>query len=86
MVEERIKANTERIVVLENSVQDLKTRLAVAERDIDEINKKLDKIETNTNKLLWLVGGFIILAVLGYVFDPSIQSVKTAAINFIGFN
>jgi hypothetical protein len=77
MMEERLRA-------LEGKVQDIWTRLAVAERDIGEINKKLDKIETNTNKLLWLVGGFIILAVLGYVFNPKVESAKAAIAGFIG--
>lgn len=48
---------------LENRVTSIETRLAVAERDIEGINKKLDKIDANLSKLMWIV----IVAVVGAV-------------------
>lgn len=52
---------------IEQDISDLKTRLAVAERDISVIMKKLDKIDSNTTWIVrLLVGGFVV-AILGFV-------------------
>ena len=55
--------NEEKFIALENRVNNLEIRVAVAERDIDSINQKLDKIDTNLSKLMWIV----IVAVAGAV-------------------
>jgi uncharacterized membrane protein len=52
---------------VEMRLTQLETRVAVAENNIDTINKKLDKIESNTTWLLRIVIGAIILAILGLV-------------------
>jgi hypothetical protein len=82
-MEERIKNNTDRIITLEAKVQRIETRMAVAENNIDTINRKLDKIDANISKLLWIVITFVILAVLGYVFAPP-AGIKTAGLFLIG--
>lgn len=66
-VETLVKNNKERIDSLETRVTNLETRVAVAENNIENINKKLDKIDNNTTWLLRIVIGAIILAVLGFI-------------------
>jgi uncharacterized membrane protein len=57
----------ERLSYVEMKVATLETRLAVAENNIQNINEKLNKIESNTTWLLRIIIGAIILAVLGFV-------------------
>lgn len=52
---------------IEKRVTDLETRTAVAENNIENIKKTLNKIESNTTWLLRIVIGAIILAILGLV-------------------
>lgn len=58
----------ERITSLESEMVLVKIDLAVAKSDIKMVKDKLDKIDVNINKLLWLVGGGIILAILKVTF------------------
>jgi archaellum component FlaC len=58
----------ERITSLESDMVQVKINLAVAQSDIATVKEKLNKIDVNVNKLLWLVGGAIILAVLKATF------------------
>jgi chaperonin cofactor prefoldin len=51
----------EKVATLESRVSNLETRVAVAERDIQGINQKLDKIDGNLTRLMWIV----IIAVVG---------------------
>lgn len=69
-----VKMSEERLVSLETRVTSLETRVAVAESNIEHINKKLDKIDSNTTWLLRIVVGVIVIAVLGLVVvsSPSI--------------
>lgn len=52
------------ITPLEVRVSNLETRMAVAERDIQTINQKLDKIDANVTKLIWIVMASVIGTVL----------------------
>lgn len=63
----------QRITRLENDVQDntrdisdIKTRLAVAENNIQEIKVDLHSIKSNTTWIIRLIIGAIILAFLGF--------------------
>jgi archaellum component FlaC len=58
----------ERITQLEGEIVLMKIDLAVAKSDIATVKDKLNKIDNNVNKLLWLVGGAIILAILKATF------------------
>lgn len=58
---------------LKEEVSDLKTRMAVAESNIREISKKIDKIEGNTSKIIWLVGSAIILSALNMIIKGGVQ-------------
>lgn len=60
--------DSERISVLEGEMVAMKVDIAVAKSDIQMVKGKLDKIDSNINKLLWLVGGAIILAILKATF------------------
>lgn len=64
---DRVTSHTQDIANLNSRVTALETRVALAERDIESINKKLDKIEGNTSKLLWIVVVAIVGAVLRLV-------------------
>lgn len=59
----------ERITKLEGEVVTMKIQIAVAQTDIATVKGKLDKIDANVNKLLWLVGGALILAILKVTFS-----------------
>jgi uncharacterized coiled-coil protein SlyX len=49
---------------VEGRVTSLEIRMAVAESTIKEFGKKLDKIDTNINKLTWIVLAAVLGAVL----------------------
>ena len=64
--------NTEdRILALETRQSTYEARLAVAETNIDNINRKLDKIDANLSRLMWIVLAAIIGAVLKSVLTGS---------------
>jgi hypothetical protein len=48
-------------------ISNLETRVAIAENNITAINQKLDKIDANISKLIWLVMAAIVGAVLKQV-------------------
>lgn len=52
----------------EGRLTSLEIRMAVAESNIKEFGKKLDKIDANISKLIWIVGTAIILAILKSTF------------------
>lgn len=53
---------------LDSRVQNLEIRMGIAENNINKIEKKLDKIDNNTSKIIWLIISTIILAVLASIF------------------
>ena len=55
----------ERIDKLEVDMVDVKTRLAVAESNIGEMSRRLEKIDNNTSWVVRLIIGGYIMAVLG---------------------
>jgi hypothetical protein len=57
----------DRLQKLEADMVDIKTRIAVAESNIKEIYKTLDKINNNTTWILRLIIGAIVAALLGLV-------------------
>ena len=60
--------NEQWVQKVENELSDLKTRVAVAERDISTIMNKLDKIDSNTTWIVRLLSGAIIMLILGFIF------------------
>jgi archaellum component FlaC len=64
----KMPTDGERITQLEGEIVLMKIDLAVAKSDIATVKDKLNKIDNNVNKLLWLVGGAIILAILKATF------------------
>lgn len=67
MEESRIKRLE--VDVMENTrdISDLKTRLAVAENNIQEIKSDLSVIKKDTNWIIKLIIGAIILAIIGFI-------------------
>lgn len=57
----------ERVLALENKTSNHEIRLAVAENNIDQINRKLDKIDANLSKVLWIMIAAVVGAVLKLV-------------------
>jgi tetrahydromethanopterin S-methyltransferase subunit G len=57
---------------LSKRVAKLETRVTVAERDIQDINKKLDKIDQNTTWILRLIIGAFIMAIITIVIKGGI--------------
>lgn len=57
----------DRVRKLEEDVADMKTRLAVAESSIKDIKEDLSSIKSNTNWIIRLIIGAIVLAVLGFI-------------------
>lgn len=63
----------ERIDKLEVDMVDVKTRLAVAESNIGEMSRRLEKIDNNTSwTVRLLVGGFI-MAVLNLILKGGVS-------------
>ena len=57
---DQVAANKQDISDLKSEVSNLKTRVAVAENNINAVFNKLDKIDSNTSKLLWIVIGAVV--------------------------
>jgi archaellum component FlaC len=70
----KMATDSERITQLEGEVVLMKIDIAVAKSDIATVKDKLNKIDNNVNKLLWLVGGAIILAILKATFGGGLFS------------
>lgn len=63
----------ERLDKLEVDMIDVKTRLAVAESNIEEMSRRLEKIDNNTSwTVRLLVGGFI-MAVLNLILKGGVN-------------
>jgi predicted nucleic acid-binding Zn-ribbon protein len=52
---------------IKQDIVDIKTRLAVAESSIKDIKEDLSSIKSNTNWIIRLIVGAIVLAVLGFI-------------------
>lgn len=59
---------------LKKQVSDLDFRTKINERDIQAITAKLDKIEGNTSKIMWLIITAVVLALLNTVIKGGILS------------
>jgi hypothetical protein len=59
---------------LKRQVSDLDFRTKINERDIQAITAKLDKIEGNTSKIMWLIITAVVLALLNTIIKGGILS------------
>lgn len=59
---------------LKKQVSDLDFRTKINERDIQAITAKLDKIEGNTSKIMWLIITAVVLALLNTIIKGGILS------------
>lgn len=69
MVVEESRIKRLEVDVMENTrdISDIKTRLAVAENNIQEIKSDLSVIKKDTSWIIKLVIGAIILAIIGFI-------------------
>lgn len=63
----------ERIDKLEVDMVDVKTRLAVAESNIEEMSRRLEKIDNNTSWTVRLLLSGIIVAVLNLILKGGVN-------------
>jgi wobble nucleotide-excising tRNase len=60
-------------VGLEGRLTSLEIKVAVLESNQKEVDKKLDKIDTNISKLTWIVVGAVVLAILNSVLQGGVS-------------
>lgn len=63
----------ERIAKLEDDVVQLRIDTEVNKRDIKEVRDSVTKIENNTSKLVWLVGGALILTLVNLIIKGGLK-------------
>lgn len=75
MVVEESRIKRLEVDVMENTrdISDIKTRLAVAENNIQEIKSDLSVIKKDTNWIIKLIIGAIILAIIGFITSGGIK-------------
>jgi uncharacterized protein YeeX (DUF496 family) len=66
-MEQRVERIEKDVQDNRRDISDLKTRLAVAENNIQEIKTDLSSIKSNTAWIIRLILGAIILAVIGFL-------------------
>jgi hypothetical protein len=63
----------EEIRILKEDVTDLKIRMKVAETNIETVTKSVTEIKNNTSKLVWLVGGALVLTILNLIIKGGLK-------------
>jgi chromosome segregation ATPase len=66
-MEDRVRRLEKEVEVLRAESTDTRTRLAVAENNIQEIKGELKSIKSDTNWIIRLIIGGIIMAVIGFL-------------------
>lgn len=73
-MEETIKQHDQRIIALEKShvqmrsdMRDAETRREMIDLRFNQINGRLDKLDVNTNKIVWLVFGGIVSGIVAFI-------------------
>ena len=54
-------------------ITDLKIRMTVAETNIKTVTDSVKDIKANTSKLVWLVGGALILTILNLIIKGGLK-------------
>lgn len=72
-LEKRVDKLEQDIRELKNDVTDHKTRLAVAEHNILDIKADLSSIKQDTNWIIRLIIGAIILAIVGFLISGGMK-------------
>lgn len=65
--------NEEEISSLKSEVNDLKIRVTVAETNIKTVTDSVKEIKQNTSKLVWLVGGALVLTILNLIIKGGLK-------------
>ena len=58
---------------VQREITDLKIRMTVAETNIKTVTDSVKDIKNNTNKLVWLVGGALILTILNLIIKGGLK-------------
>lgn len=72
-MEQRVAKLEADVDMLRNDVVDIKTRLAVAESNIEEMSRRLEKIDNNTSWTVRLLLSGIIIAVLNLILKGGVN-------------
>lgn len=72
-MEQRVAKLEADVDMLRNDVVDIKTRLAVAESNIEEMSIRLEKIDNNTSWTVRLLLSGIIIAVLNLILKGGVN-------------
>lgn len=68
-----MSTDKERINKLEVDMVDVKTRLAVAESNIEEMSRRLEKIDSNTSWTVRLLLSGFIVAILNLILEGGVN-------------
>lgn len=52
---------------IQKEIAEMDKRLALLEQKVDQIDKNVTNINANLSKILWIVGGGFIMAIVGWV-------------------
>lgn len=52
---------------IQKEIAEMDKRLALLEQKVDQIDKNVTSINANLSKILWIVGGGFIMAIVGWV-------------------
>ena len=52
---------------IQKEIEEMDKRLALLEQKVDQIDKNVTNINANLSKILWIVGGGFIMAIVGWV-------------------
>lgn len=66
-------SDQEEINSLKSEVNDLKIRVTVAETNIKTVTDSVKEIKQNTSKLVWLVGGALVLTILNLIIKGGLK-------------
>jgi hypothetical protein len=63
----------EEVKTMRDEIKDLQIRMMVAETNIKTVTDSVKDIKNNTNKLVWLVGGALVLTVLNLIIKGGLK-------------
>jgi hypothetical protein len=63
----------EEVKTMREEIKDLQIRMMVAETNIKTITDSVKDIKNNTSRLVWLVGGALILTILNLVIKGGLK-------------
>ena len=68
------EAHEARIRYLEDWKHEKDIELTGQKKDFEHISRRLDKIESGINRILWIVGGGILMAIVTFLLNGGLTS------------